>query len=157
MLRKIALSVVLSSTLLFSFTMNYTKDTTGLVRNIKVYKAPNWVAKVSLRDGKEFYFCSPKSLIEFYQIPGKWESAGVKSEEDFKNLIVTDFLSLKPIDAKGAFYVYGSNITSPAGDDLPAFESYAAAKEFASKHNGKRVFNFNEIKNSLIRLLNGRI
>jgi len=154
---KIVLAVVLASSLMFSYEMDYTEDTDGLVRKIKVHKGPNWVAKIELTNGKKIFFVSPKSMIEFYHRPGKWHDVGVKSEDDFKDIIVTDFTTLKPINARGAFYVYGSNMTSPAGDDLPAFATYEAADNYAKEHNGKRILNFKEIPEALIKLLNGRI
>lgn len=154
---KIVLAVVLAASVLFSYEMDYTKDTKCLVRNFKVYKDPKWVAKIELKNGKKVFFSSPKSLIEFYHRPGKWFDVGVKSEDDFKDILVTDFNTLKPINAKGAFYVYGSNITSPAGDDLPAFATYDAAEKYSKEHNGKRIFNFKDISDALIRLINGRI
>lgn len=141
----------------FGAEMDYDKDSTCIVRKIKVAKDPQWVSKIELSNNKKLFFCSPKSMIEFYQNPGRWFEIGVKSESDFKEMSVTDYQSLKPIDAKGAFYVYGSNMISPAGDDLVPFASYEDAKAFALKHNGKRIFAFSEIKDALIRLLNGRI
>ncbi|PHQ64956.1 MAG: hypothetical protein COB99_06760 [Sulfurimonas sp.] len=154
---KIVLAVVLAASVLFSYEMDYTRDTKGLVRHIKVYKDPKWVAKIELKDGKKIFFCSPKSMIEFYQRPGKWFDIGVKSEDDFKDILVTDFETLEPINAKGAFYVYGANITSPAGDDLTPFATYEAAQNYSTTHKGKRIMNFSEISDALIRLLNGRI
>jgi len=154
---KIITALLLLSTLVFSSQMNFDKETRCLVRQLPVYKYPAWVAKIELSNGKEIYFSSPKSMFEFYFRPGKWYELGVKSEDDFKNIIVTDFKTLKPVKAKGAFYVYGSNVTSPAGDDLVAFDSYKAAEEFAKKYNGKRVLGFREVNDALIRLLNGRI
>ena len=154
---KIVLAVVLAASVLFSYEMDYTRDTKGLVRHIKVYKDPKWVAKIELKDGKKIFFCSPKSMIEFYQRPGKWFDVGVKSEDDFKDILVTDFETLEPINAKGAFYVYGANITSPAGDDLTPFATYEAAQNYSTTHKGKRIMNFSEISDALIRLLNGRI
>jgi len=136
---KIVLAVVISASFLFSYEMDYTKDTSCLVRHIKVYKDPKWVSKIELKNGKKLFFCSPKSMIEFYLRPGKWFDIGVKSENDFKDILVTDFDTLKPINAKGAFYIYGGNITSPAGDDLPAFATYEAAQRFSKAHNGKRI------------------
>ena len=127
---KIILGVLLASSLLFSFEMDYNKDTKCVVRLIKVYKDPAWVAKIELKNGKKLFFSSPKSMFEFYFRPGKWFEIGVKSEKDFKEILVTDFKTLKSVKAKGAFYIYGSNITGPAGDDLVAFDSYAAAEEF---------------------------
>lgn len=154
---KIVLAIVLASGALFSYEMDYTEETLGLVRNMKVHKEPRWVAKVELTNGKKIFFVSPKSMIEFYQTPGKWFDIGVKSESDFKDVIVTDFLTLKPINAKNAFYVYGSNMTSPAGDDLPAFETHESAKKYSKEHNGKRILKLKEIPEALISLLNGRI
>ncbi|MCK4737552.1 MAG: nitrous oxide reductase accessory protein NosL [Sulfurimonas sp.] len=156
-MKKILIATILTSSLLFSYTMDYDRSTTGVVRNMKVYKDPKWVSKIELKNGKKLFFVSPKSMIEFYQRPGKWFDIGVKSENDFKDILVTDFKTLKPIEARGAFYVYGSQITSPAGDDLVPFASYEDAKQFAAKYRGRRILNFKEIKNSLIQLLNGRI
>ncbi|MDA3907847.1 MAG: nitrous oxide reductase accessory protein NosL [Sulfurimonas sp.] len=154
---KIVLAIVLATSVLFSYEMDYTKETKGLVRHLKVYKDPRWVSKIELKNGKKIFFSSPKSMIEFYHRPGKWFDIGVKSEDDFKEILVTDFTTLKPINAKGAFFVYGGDITSPAGDDLPPFATYEAAENYSKKYNGKRIMHFNEISDALIRLLNGRI
>ena len=140
------------------YFLNFDKNTTCLVRQILVYKEPKWVAKIEIRGGKTVYFCSPKSLFEFYFRPGKWYDIGVRSERDFSKIVVTDYQTLEPINAEEAYYVYGaSSTTSPAGDDLPAFKSKQEAEEFSKQHNGKRVMPFNKVSNALIKLLNGRI
>ena len=156
-MKKIVVGILLISGLLYSYSMDYTRDATCLVRHLKVYENPKWVAKVELRNGKTVFFSSPKSMFEFYHRPGKWYELGVKSEEDFKDIVVTDLTTLKPIDAKGAFFVYGSSVTSPAGDDLPAFSSYESAKEFSKTYHGSRVLNFHEVSSGLIKLINGNI
>ena len=139
------------------YFLTYDKNTSCLVRHIKVYKAPKWVAKIVVRNGKTAYFSSPKSMFEFYHRPGKWFDVGVKSERDFSKIVVTDYVTLKPIDAEKAFYVYGSSITSPAGDDLVTFEKEDEAENFSANYNGKRILKFDEVSDALIRLLNGRI
>ncbi|RLA83464.1 MAG: hypothetical protein DRG78_04280 [Epsilonproteobacteria bacterium] len=154
---KIILGMFLASSLLFSFEMDFDKNTQCLVRHIKVYENPAWVAKIELNNGKKVFFSSPKSMFEFYFRPGKWFDVGVKNEKDFKDILVTDFKTLKPVKAKGAFYIYGSNVIGPAGDDLIAFDSYAAAEDFSKKHNGKRILGFRDVSDALIRLINGRI
>lgn len=161
MYKKLFLSLLLLSTLSLasseSYKMDFDKESSCVVRKIKVYQEPKWAAKIELTNSKKLFFCSPKSMIEFYQRPGKWFDIGVKSESDFKDILVTDFETLKPINARGAFFVYGSNVTSPAGDDLVPFASYEAAKNWAAAHNGKRVLAFNQISDALIRLINGNI
>ncbi|MCD4757000.1 MAG: nitrous oxide reductase accessory protein NosL [Arcobacteraceae bacterium] len=140
-----------------NYQMDYTKETRCLVRNFFIYKDPQWAAKIELNNGKKIFFSSPKSLIEFYHRPGKWFDIGVKNEKDFKDIIVTDYVTMKLINAKDAFYIYGSRAISPSGDDLVAIENEQDAKNFAKKYNGKRVFKFNEVSDALIRLINGRI
>jgi len=169
-MKKILIFVVLISSTIFAETHNdkpfevqksfeivYDKNTSCLVRNFKLYKDPKWVAKIEVRSGKTAYFSSPKSLFEFYHRPGKWFDMGVKSERDFSQIVVIDYNTLKAIDAEQAFFVYGSRAISPAGDDLVPFASKEDAEAFAKRYNGKRIFKFDEVKDALIRLLNGRI
>ncbi len=139
------------------YTMDFDKNTTCLVRHFKVYKDPKWVAKIKIRSGKTVYFSSPKSMFEFYHRPGKWFDVGVKSERDFSEIVVTDYETLKHINAEKAFFVYGSRATSPAGDDLVPLATKEAAEKFSKANNGKRIFKFDEVPNALINLLNGRI
>jgi len=140
-----------------TYRIEYDKNTSCLVRQLLVYKGPKWVAKIEVRNGKTVYFSSPKSMFEFYHRPGKWFDVGVKSERDFSKIVVTDYATLKPINGETAFYVYGSNETSPAGDDLPAFATKKSAEKFSKAHNGKRIMPFDKVSDALIRLLNGRI
>ncbi len=139
------------------YFLTYDKNTTCTVRHIKVYKEPKWVAKIEVRSGKTVYFSSPKSMFEFYHRPGKWFDVGVKSERDFSQIIVTDYETLKPINAETSFFVYGSRATSPSGDDLVPFATKEAAEKFSKAYSGKRIFKFDEVSDALIRLLNGRI
>jgi nitrous oxide reductase accessory protein NosL len=138
-------------------TIKYDKNTTCLVRNIAVYKNPKWIAQIEVRGGKKVYFSSPKSMFEFYFRPAKWYDVGVKSEKDFRKIIVTDFNTLKAINAREAFYLYGSRVISPAGDDLIAFSTKESAEAFLKINGGSRVFTFDKVSDALIRLLNGRI
>jgi len=139
------------------YVMDYTPETTCLIRNFKIYKSPKWAGKIELQNGKKVFFSSPKSLIEFYKRPGKWYQVGVKSENDMKDIIMTDYLTMKPINGREAFYIYGSRAISPAGDDLVVIENREDADKFAKRHNGKRVFKFDEVSGGLIKLLNGSI
>jgi len=168
-MRYLLIAALFFSTLLFAgselkpfkvekkYFLTYDKNTSCLVRHLKVYKAPRWVAKIKVRNGKTVYFSSPKSMFEFYFRPGKWYEVGVKSERDFSEIVVTDYATSKPINAETAYYVYGSNVTSPGGDDLVPFATKEAAEAFAKAHNGHRVMPFSKVSDALIRLINGRI
>ena len=153
---KLLLSLLLFSSLAFSHEIKYDKDTVGAVRHLKLYKYPSCVAEIELSDGKKVLFSSPKGMFEFYLHPAGWYSQyHIKSEHGFKTLYVTDFKTSKVINAKGAFFVYGSDEISPAGDDLVPFDSYKAAEEFSKKHHGARIFGFRDVSYGLIKFLNG--
>lgn len=155
--RLLLLAVFLVSGAL-SYELHFDKNTTGFIRHLKLYKYPEWVSKIELRDGKELYFSTPKSMFELYFKPYKWRNElHIREEADFKNLIVTDFNTLEPINAKGAFYVFGSRAISPAGDDLPAFKTYQEAEAFVKKYGGSRILSFDKISRALIDLLDGSI
>jgi copper chaperone NosL len=167
MLKKILVGLLLSGVFGFAqlplpmakknYVMDYTKETDCVVRHLKVYKEPKWVSKIQLKNGKKLFFSSPKSMFEFYQRPGKWYYIGVKNELDFQDIIVRDFNTLKLINAKEAYFIYGSSATSPSGDDLVAFETKEDAAEFAKNFNGKRIMLFEQVSPALINLINGRI
>ena len=160
-MKKIILGVLFFISCLFAneikFDMNFTKDTSCEIRKIKLYQNPIWASKIEFKNGKNAFFCSPKSMFEFYFNEEKWKIFEIESPSDFTNILITDYKTLKIVDAKKAFFVYGSSKISPAGDDLVAFESKEDAFNYLQNNNGKRIFSFSEVKNSLIRLLNGRI
>jgi nitrous oxide reductase accessory protein NosL len=162
---KVLIKTFLISTILLSsssfasdkLTINFTKETSGEIRKLKVYKYPAWVSKINFSNKKEAFFSSPKSMFEFYFNKNKWQKFDVKTVDDLEDLLVTDFKTHDIIDAKKAYFIYGSNKISPAGDDLVAFKTQADAKNFKLSNRGQRIFRFSEVSNGLIRLLNGRI
>ncbi len=157
----LVLSACLISTLSLSasesYSMNYDKETRGVVRKMQIYKDPAWVSKIVTNDSRELFFSSPKSMLEYYYNPDKWPETKINDKNQLKDIIVTDFKTGKAIDAKFAFYVYGSNKISYAGDDLPAFKSIDDAKYFMKHNNGRRVLSFNQLSKGLIQLLNGDV
>ena len=140
----------------FGATMELPKDANCLIRNVKVYLAPEWAATIQVRSGETLYFSTPKSMFEFYFQPKKWPEFQVKHNDDMR-VHVTDYNTLQKIPAKEAYYVYGSKKTGPAGDDLPAFASQKEAEAFAKKFDGKRVLDFAGVSQGLINLLNNRL
>ncbi|APW66291.1 MULTISPECIES: nitrous oxide reductase accessory protein NosL [Arcobacteraceae] len=164
MKKKLLKTLLISSILLTSssfasdkLTINFTKETSGEIRKLKIYKNPAWASKINFSNKKEAFFSSPKSMFEFYFNKNKWKKFNVKTVDDMEDILVTDFKSHKIIDAKKAYFIYGSNKISPAGDDLVSFSSIEDAKNFKVSNNGRRIFRFSEVSNALIRLLNGRI
>lgn len=108
-----------------------------------------WKSKINLKSGKIQFFSSSKAMFEYiYKI------------YDFNDLLVqmfvSDYNSKKLINAKDAFYVFGSNIISVNGDDLISFKSKDEAIKFKEQTSGSRVLEFKDINERLIDFLNER-
>lgn len=157
MFKKIIGALLVISTLSLALEINFTKEDLGAIRKLKVYKNPIWVSQIKTSDKQKLLFISPKSMFEFYFVPHKFPEYKITSSDDMEEILVSDFKTSEIIKARSAYYVYGSNEISPAGDDLVAFALENDAKEFSSLHNGKRIFRFSKVSYGLIKLLNGDI
>ena len=156
MIKKILLAILVLSSLVFAETYHVSKDEVCLIRKVKVYKEPTWIASIKVRSGEEIFFSSPKSMFEFYYRPGKWPEYNVKTDSDMR-IYVTDFVTLEKIEGRDSFYVYGSTSISPAGDDLVAFKYKKDAQRFADANHGKRIFAFKDVSSALVNYLNGNL
>ncbi len=156
-MQRVLLVAVLFVSLLYAEKIHVNKDERCLIRQVKVSKYPQWVAKVVTIQNKSVYLSSPKSMFEYIFAAARWPELGALNINDMKSIEVTDFKTGEAIDAKTAYYVYGSNKTSPGGDDLVPFANKADAEAFMKHNNGKRVLRFSKISIALINLINGRI
>ncbi len=157
MMKRGVLAILLLLSLLHADKIHVNKDDRCLIRQVMVSQYPQWVAKVVTIQNKSVYLSSPKSMFEYIFAASHWPELGALTINDMKSIEVTDFKTGEAIDAKTAYYVYGSNITSPGGDDLVPFANKADAEAFMKRHNGKRVLRFSKISIALINLINGRI
>lgn len=112
-----------------------------------VSKYPNWVATIVYKDGHAHHFDGAKDLFKFWHDPAKY-AAGHR-REDMASIWVTDFYDLKPIDARQAWYVTGSDVLGPMGHELVPLASREDAAEFLKEHKGKRMLRFDEVGKAL--------
>lgn len=120
---------------------NIPKDSKCNVCGMFVAKYANWAA--TIKTTKEtFYFDGVKDMMKFYFEPAKYsKDANLKDS----SVIVTDYYTLEQIDAKSAFYVVGSNVMGPMGNELIPFKDETSAKDFSKDHGGKKILKFEEI------------
>jgi nitrous oxide reductase accessory protein NosL len=115
-----------------------------------VAKYPKWVALIEI-ESKKHYFDGVKDMMKFYifDIDFPYDRAKIS------NIEVTDFYTLKGIKAKEAFYVIGSDIFGPMGDELIPFATKESAQNFLKDHNGEKIVLFKEISPKLVMALDG--
>ncbi len=115
-----------------------------------VYKYPKWSAKMVV-DKKAHFFDGVKDMMKYYIFDADFAYDRKKIE----TMEVSDFYTLKAIPAKEAYYVVGSNIYGPMGNELIPFESEASAKNFMHDHRGKQIVRFDEINATMVLGLDG--
>jgi nitrous oxide reductase accessory protein NosL len=131
------------------------KDTRCAVCGMFVAKYPTWICRIKEKNGKVKYFDGPKDMLAYYFSPGKY---GGTNQGDIKDILVKDYYSLKMIDGRKAFYVIGSDVYGPMGNEFVPFSSKEAAKSFAKDHKAKMVLEFKQITASQVRAMrNGQM
>lgn len=154
-MRKIVVAILFVATSLFAqkgFLVD--KKEHDMTCGLKPYQYPKWITQIEFKNGKKVHFVSVKCMMLFYYKNSKWDDLGVKSKEDIKSLNVQDYNSLHVINAKDAYYVFGSRRISPKGDDLIPFESKEMAKAFMKKDGGTKILRFKDFKVGLFEYLN---
>jgi len=115
-----------------------------------VYKYPRWAAQIFyIHDDHEhhFSFDGVKDLMKFYFAPDKWGNhKDIKQE--ISKILVTDYYSQQAIDGKTAFYVIGSDILGPMGNELIPFEFKRDAQTFERDHKGTEIIQFEQINSA---------
>lgn len=131
-----------------------TKEEKDIICSLEPYKMPEFATQVEFKNGKKLTFSCLKCMMIFYYKNTNWEEFGAKSVEDIKYLKATDYKTHKTIDVSKGYFVYGSTLMGPKGDDLIPFEYEADAKEFMKDKSGKRIMTFADFKLKLFDYLN---
>ena len=113
-----------------------------------VSKYPKWVAQIKINDGHVHYFDGVKDMMKFYFEPAKYEHK--HNNDQISEINVTDYYTLESTDGKKAFYVIGSNVYGPMGEELIPFKNESQAKKFMTDHYGKSLLKFEEIKKEIL-------
>lgn len=115
-----------------------------------VTKYPKWAAVIE-ENGKKHYFDGVKDMMKFYifDVDFPYDRSKISS------MLVTDFYTLKAIDAKKTFYVIGSDLYGPMGNELIPFLTQDAAHNFMNDHGGEKIIIFADITPKLVMGLDG--
>ncbi|MFC2057618.1 nitrous oxide reductase accessory protein NosL [Campylobacterota bacterium] len=115
-----------------------------------VAKYPKWAALIDV-EGKKHYFDGVKDMMKFYifDVDFPYDRSKITQVE------VTDFYTLQAIDAKQAFYVIGSDVFGPMGNELIPFLTKEAAQNFMTDHRGEKIILFEEITPKFVMGLDG--
>ncbi len=128
------------------------QNATDPVYILPLKKYNKWLCEAELKNKKKVQFVSVKSMMQVAEHEAYFKKHGVLSASIDK-LYVQDFNTGRKIDAKKAFYVFGSRIVGPHGDDLIPFESESNARLFMMKNGGTKILPYAKLTKGLIRYL----
>jgi nitrous oxide reductase accessory protein NosL len=122
------------------------KDARCPVCGMFTAKYPKWTAYIQAQKGEKLYFDGVKDMMKFYFDPQRYHH----DKEVFTQIEVTDYYTLEALDAKKAYYVLGSNIYGPMGEELIPFKTKADAQHFKAQHHGKFIHTFDTIQEKFL-------
>lgn len=104
-----------------------------------LYKYPTWIAKIQYNE-KGYFFDGIKDLFKYY----------FEHKKNIQEILVQDYYTQKTLDARDAYFVIGSDVYGPMGNELIAFETLNSAKKFMVDHKGKKILKFDEITEDMV-------
>ena len=113
-----------------------------------VYKYPDWLAEVVLKDGSAVFFDGAKDLFKYYFQIQKYSPG--QSKKEISAIFVMEYYDMNLMDARKAYFVIGSDVYGPMGHELIPFASREDAKTFMKDHKGKQVLVFEEVTPNVI-------
>ncbi|MEA1955915.1 MAG: nitrous oxide reductase accessory protein NosL [Campylobacterota bacterium] len=129
-------------------TVKVNEDEKCPVCGMFTYKYPRWATQIFYKyetDEFHYSFDGVKDMMKFYFDPMEWGKYEKAKRDSISKMLVTDYYSQKAIDARDAFYVIGSDIYGPMGDELIPFINEEDAKTFHKDHYAKKILKFSEI------------
>ena len=125
--------------------INISKKDKCPVCGMFVYKYPKWITQIVYRDKNRLSFDGVKDMMKFYFNRTKYGKYETLTKDNISQILVIDYYTQKVIDGKSAYFVIGSDIKGPMGDELIPFKDESSAKNFVKDHNGKKIVKFSEI------------
>jgi copper chaperone NosL len=116
-----------------------------------VAKYQDFAAQIIFRDGTYAVFDGTKDMFKYYANPGQYTPG--KKQSNITAIFVTDYYRLDFTDGYKAFYVSGSDVYGPMGNELVSFKKEGDAREFLKDHKGKAIFKFRDVNASVIKRL----
>lgn len=104
---------------------------------------PTWVAAVVFADGSASFFDGPKDMFRY--LHALRSSAAGGNREAVVEVWVTDYYTTRPVDARTAHFVLGTDVLGPMGRELVPVAGAAAADTLLRDHGGDRVLTFEQV------------
>ncbi len=109
---------------------------------------PRWEQLLVARQGDSLFFCGPRCMFAHVL-------SGETPNNTISKAVTLDYYTQKKIDPRRAWFVTGSDVTGPMGNELIPFDDENSAMEFMRDHHGKRILRWDEVNSELVKNLAG--
>ena len=123
-------------------SISVTKEDRCRICGMYVYKYPKWATQIIYHNGVE-KFDGVKDMMKYY----------LHHKNGIEMVAVRDYYTQKVIDGQKAYYVIGSDVYGPMGNELIPFQDKKSATNFYLDHHGKKVVKFSEITLDMVEAL----
>jgi nitrous oxide reductase accessory protein NosL len=103
----------------------------------------NWVAVLRAADGRQLYFDGPKDLFICFNNLSKYLPGATPEDVE---LFVTEYYTVQLTPATELFFVSGSDVLGPMGQELVPVAGRSAAETFLRDHAGAKLLRFDGYK-----------
>jgi len=108
-----------------------------------VYKYPQWTAEIIFKDGTYVTFDGPKDMFRYYFDIKRYSNG--RTRDDIESIYVTDYYTTRPVNARDVYFITGSDVLGPMGEELVPVKGRDAAETFMKDHNGEKMLRFDEV------------
>ena len=107
-----------------------------------VAKYDQWLTQIINENEPPLVFDGVKDMMAYYFNP---ELYGGDADLTTAEIWVRNYYTLDYMDGRTAFYVVGSDVLGPMGDELIPFSTLKEAENFKKDHQGNDILSFDEI------------
>jgi nitrous oxide reductase accessory protein NosL len=104
---------------------------------------PQWTAEITFADGTYAVFDGAKDMLRYYFNVSKYNTG--KTARDISGIYVTEYYTTRMMNAKDAYFVQGSDVRGPMGNELVPIKGEREAETFKRDHQGKKIIKFENI------------
>jgi nitrous oxide reductase accessory protein NosL len=108
------------------------------VCRMKVRASDDWAAEIYFKDGTKVMFESPVHMLAFNLAPEEFQTNAAHNDPaNVDRIMVKDYQSKQPFDARQATLVFESKVEGPMGRDVVPFSKREDAESFIASHGGR--------------------
>jgi len=100
----------------------------------------SWLAAIQFSDGSEEFFDGPKDLFVFLFDLDTYKPQ--PNPPAVSGVYVTEYYTTRLLPAKGLFFVLGSDVRGPMGDELVPVQGRDNVETFRNDHGGTKIMQF---------------